>query len=103
MNNAMIVLALFAGLFLGIFYFGGLWLTVKHALKSKEPIRWFLGSLILRTGMVLLGFYYVSLGSWHYMLACLLGFVIGRYTLIRWTKLKGSKRLRLYKNRRYGT
>ncbi|WP_298716003.1 ATP synthase subunit I [uncultured Oceanisphaera sp.] len=72
-----------AGLALGLFFFGGLWWTVRRGLSSSHPASLFLASLLLRTGIVLTGFYLVADGHWQRWLACLLGFVIGRLLLMR--------------------
>ncbi len=82
---------------MGILFFGGLWFTVKKALVSKKPVLWFLGSLIIRVGIALLGFYYFSLGKWYNMLICLLGFVVARYMVMRLTKTRDTGRLQLKK------
>ena len=38
-------------LLLGAFFFGGLWWTVQKGVTSETPALWFLGSLLLRTGV----------------------------------------------------
>jgi F1F0 ATPase subunit 2 len=82
MNETVIqILGGGAGFLLGVFFFGGLWWTVRRGLSSKRPAFWFLGSLLLRTSIVLAGIYLVSGGRWHLMLACLLGFVIARFVV----------------------
>ena len=78
-------LALVAGLLLGAIFFGGLWWTVRKGVLSKQPALWFLGSLLLRTGSILAGFYFVSGGHWERLLACLLGFVMARFIVTRLT------------------
>ena len=52
--------ALGAGVLLGALFFGGLWWTVREGLSSKRVAMWFLGSLLLRMGVTLAGFYVVS-------------------------------------------
>ena len=76
-------LALLAGALLGAFFFGGLWWTVQKGVVSDRPALWFLGSLLLRTGVVLAGFYFVSQGHWSRLLACLLGFLIARVLVVK--------------------
>lgn len=71
------------GLTLGLFFFGGLWWTVRRGLSSTHPALLFLASLLLRTGIALTGFYLVADGDWRRWLACLVGFVIGRLLLMR--------------------
>jgi len=78
-----LVPALVAGILLGAIFFGGLWWTVRKAILSRQPALWFLGSMLLRTGMVLSGFYFVSGGDWKRLLASLLGFIIARLVVTR--------------------
>lgn len=78
-----LALALLAGTLLGAVFFGGLWWTVRQGVSSPWPAAWFLGSALVRTGILLAGFYYVSGGHGDRLLACLLGFVIARF-LVMW-------------------
>ncbi len=78
-----LALALGAGLVLGAVFFGGLWWTVRRGVSSKRPALLFLGSLLLRTVVVVSGFYIVSDGHWQSLLACLLGFTIARFIVTR--------------------
>jgi F1F0 ATPase subunit 2 len=80
-----LTLAWVAGVLLGAIFFGGLWWTVRKGVSSKHPVPWFLGSLLLRTGIVLTGFYFVSGGHWDRLLTCLLGFIIARFIVTRFT------------------
>ena len=79
------VLAVVAGLLLGIMFFVGLWWTVRKAVSSRQPALWLLGSQLLRTSLTLAGFYIVSSGHWQRLLACLLGFVIARFMVTQFT------------------
>jgi F1F0 ATPase subunit 2 len=79
-----VALALSAGAMLGAFFFGGLWWTVQKGVTSERPALWFFGSLALRTGVTLAGFYFVSQGHWSRLVACLLGFLIARVLVVRW-------------------
>lgn len=78
--------ALIAGIVLGALFFGGLWWTVRHGISAKQPALWFFGSLLLRTSIVLLGFYFVMGDDWQRLLAGLLGFVIARIIVTRLTR-----------------
>ncbi|SDE45099.1 F1/F0 ATPase, subunit 2 [Pricia antarctica] len=96
MNDlGMTLLVLLGGSILGILFFGGLWFTVKKALVSNRPALWFLGSLIVRVGLTLLGFYYMGRGDWKNMVFCLLGFIIARFAVLRITKTMEAKELQL--------
>ena len=64
------------GALVGAFFFGGLWQTVHRAVFSTQPALWFLGSIVLRTGVTLGGFYLVSRAHWERLPACLVGFVL---------------------------
>ena len=68
---------------LGVFFFGGLWWTVQKGVTSERPAVWFLGSLLLRTSLILAGFYFVSQGHWSRLVACLLGFLIARVIVVK--------------------
>ena len=88
MNEALsLAFALVAGILLGAIFFGGLWWTVRQGVSSRQPALWFLGSMLLRTGIVLLGFYFVLGGNWQRLLAGLLGFVIARLIVTRLTRV----------------
>ena len=82
MNDPLpLLLAGAAGLVLGAIFFGGLWWTVRKGLSSRQPALWFFGSMLLRMGIALAGFYFVGRGDWRRLLACLLGFVIARFVV----------------------
>lgn len=86
MNESLkLVLAVVVGLTLGAIYFGGLWWTVRRAVSSSRSALWFAGSMLLRTGVVLAGFYLASGGQWQRLLGCLLGFVVARFFVMRFT------------------
>jgi F1F0 ATPase subunit 2 len=82
-----VVPALVAGVLLGVMFFGGLWWTVRKGLSSTRPASWFVGSLLLRTSMTLVGFYVVADGHWEGLLAGLVGFTIARPIVTRFTDL----------------
>jgi len=94
-----LILALLAGISLGLVFFGGLWWTVQKGAVAGHPALLFLGSFILRTGVALGGFYLVSLGHWSRLLSCLAGFVAARFLMIhvlspaleKWLKLRNER------------
>lgn len=84
MNETLsLVLILVIGALLGAIFFGGLWWTIQKGVSSKQPACWFFGSLLLRTGIALAGFYFTAHGHWERLLACLLGFIIARLIVTR--------------------
>jgi F1F0 ATPase subunit 2 len=74
----MLALAGGVGLLLGAVFFGGLWWTVHAVVSSGRPPIWLAGGLVLRTGIVLAGFYLVGRGDWKRLVACLVGFLVAR-------------------------
>lgn len=84
MNEIMqLIVPFLAGLLLGALFFGGLWWTVQKGLVSSRPALWFMGSMLLRTGIVLAGFYFVMGGDWRRLLVCLAGFIAARMLIAR--------------------
>jgi F1F0 ATPase subunit 2 len=82
-NAEILALVFVVGIALSAFFFGGLWWTTRRGIASSMPAAWFLPSLMLRTGVVVAGFFEVSLGDWQRLLACMLGFLAARTVLIR--------------------
>ena len=78
--------AMVTGVLLGVMFFGGLWWTIRKSVSFKQPALWFLGSLLLRTSLVLAGFYFVGRGHWERLVACLLGFILARFIVMRLTR-----------------
>ena len=85
--NHLVILALAgaAGVLLGLFFFGGLWWTVRRAFQSKRAALWVGGSLVLRMVCTAAGFVAVGNGNWQNMLACLVGFWAARWGVVRLT------------------
>ena len=82
-DSLPLALAFLAGTFLGAFFFGGLWWTVQKGVTSERPELWFLASLLLRTSLVMAGFYLAAQGHWSRLALCLLGFLIARVVVVR--------------------
>ncbi len=81
-----IIVALVMGVLLGAVFFGGLWWTVQKLISSKRPAFWFFCSLLLRTGITLIGFYLIAQGHFDRFLVCLFGFIIARFIIMQLTK-----------------
>lgn len=75
---ASLALSSAAGVGLGAVFFGGLWWTVRRIASSQQAGLWILGSVLLRMGIAMGGFYVVAQGSWERLLACLAGFGVAR-------------------------
>ena len=83
MPEPRLVVPLLVGVLLGAVFFGGLWWTVKRAVSARWVALWFFASLLLRTGIVLGGFYLSCGDDWQRWLAALLGFVVAR-VVVTW-------------------
>ncbi len=80
---AALLPAVLAGIALGAIHFGGLWWTVRRMASVRRPAPWLLGSLLLRSSILLAGLYAAGAGHWPRLLACLLGVLISRTILTR--------------------
>jgi F1F0 ATPase subunit 2 len=76
-------LALLTGVCLGLFYFGGLWWTVEKGLTAQNPAVLFLASLLVRTAIVLVGFYFLARDHWSGLVAAFVGFLVARVFVVR--------------------
>ena len=104
MNETMaLLLAAVAGLCLGSIFYGGLWYTVRKGVTAKQPALWFLGSLLVRMSLVLVGIYFIGGNSWQRMLACLLGFIAARWLVVWLTRPHIEKPYIVAKESRHAT
>ena len=83
LDAAGIALAGGAGVLIGLFYFSGLWWTVKKLPFRQKPALWMFGSLLVRLAVVLPAFYLAAGGDWVRFAACLAGFIAARMVLVR--------------------
>jgi len=87
------VLAGLAGATLGATFFGSLLWTTRKGLASDRPAVWFLGSGVLRMGVVLVVLYLVGGGQWQRLVSALGGFSLARF-IVMWRtqpRLKSPK------------
>lgn len=77
------ILAFFAGVLLGGFFFGSLWITVRQLPTTAWPMRLVVGSYIGRLAIALLGFYLIMQGDWRRAIAGLVGFLIVRTIFVQ--------------------
>jgi F1F0 ATPase subunit 2 len=76
-------LSLVIGLLSGAIFFGGLWWTVRAGTAARNPAVWFPISLILRTSLISVGFYYAAAAGWQALLLCTGGFLAARAAIFR--------------------
>jgi F1F0 ATPase subunit 2 len=79
----ILILSFFLGVGLGVFYFGGLWLTIKRLPGSRQPALMTLGSFAGRSVICLLGFYLVAGKGLTALLLSLAGFVLTKFIMVR--------------------
>jgi F1F0 ATPase subunit 2 len=80
-----LTISMLVGIGLGLFYFGGLWLTVLAVSKVNQPMLLTLGSFLGRTIITLVGFYLLIGAGWQQLVAGLAGFILARTILVeRW-------------------
>jgi F1F0 ATPase subunit 2 len=89
MSWMAITFSLLGGVLLGLFYFGGLWLTVRGLPNSRHPALLTMGSFLSRTLVTLAGFYFIMGGRVENLLASLLGFLLARQILFK--MIRGGK------------
>jgi F1F0 ATPase subunit 2 len=81
-----LLFAVLAGVMLGLVFFVGLWWTVRRGLSTRHPAGLFLVSLVLRMTVAIGGFWWVAGGQWDRLLACLVGFLLVRLVMTRWSR-----------------
>ena len=81
-ESLMLILSLASGIISGLFYFGGLWLTLKHLSNSKQPALLSLSSFLGRSAICLYGFYLISSKGLEAMAFSLAGFILSKLVLI---------------------
>ena len=75
--------AFVAGILLGIFVFGSLWWTLRHAVVSSNAALWFGVGALLRVVAVFATFYYMLKAGLPSVAACLLGLLSARFAVTR--------------------
>lgn len=95
MNETLLwALSCGAGTALGAIFYGGLWWTVRRGISSPYAALWFLGSLLLRMGVVLTGFYFVGGHHRERLALCLTGFMMAGLSVSWLTRPSRAKQPR---------
>ena len=84
MNSLSIILRFIAGIALGIFFYGGLWLAIRRLPESRHPVLLTVCSFWVRTLVVLGGFFFLMDSHWEYTVTTIIGFTFGRIFIGRW-------------------
>lgn len=84
MNEILaMILSLASGTLFGLFYFGGLWLTLQQLSRSKQPSLMAAVSFAARGMVCLFGFYLISGFGLKMLAISLAGFLLSKFGLIR--------------------
>lgn len=79
MNEITITLvSIICGVVLGLFFYGGLWFTIKKGLLRKGRLPLFFLSFMIRMLIVITGFYMLALYDWRALIFSLGGFIFSR-------------------------
>lgn len=91
MNEPIMILAVafLGGLALGLLFFAGLWFSIIRWNQKGFLLRYLMG-FFLRMFILLIGFYFLSAGSWQRMLAVAAGFTLARFVGQRFMKPKAK-------------
>lgn len=92
MNEAIVfIISFISGLLLGWVFFAGLWITLKDIGHARHPVLRIFGSLLLRMGLVLAGFYaLIQWAGWPHLLVATLGFTLLRLALAQRLRQPGA-------------
>lgn len=85
----MLALSLAFGSVLGLFYFYGLWFTLRHLPGSKQPALLTFGSFLGRSAICILGFYLILGSGLEALISSLVGFILAKVILIKRLALEG--------------
>ena len=83
-----LVIAALSGILLALFFFGGLWWTVRQVTEEAKSAGWLLGSFVARSTVVLVGFYLVGSWSWQALAVAAATFVMMRFVATRYLGLE---------------
>jgi F1F0 ATPase subunit 2 len=90
-NAVSILSRLLVGAVLGVFFYVGLWVTVRALLTTRHPTLLTLGSFWIRTLVVLASFLFLMKGRWQYALTCVVGFMIGRIAVSKSLRVQAAR------------
>ncbi len=84
MNDlAVNMFSLAAGALFGIFYFHGLWLTLRKLPFTGQPVLLIMGSFLGRTALCVLGFYLVvKMVNLEGLIISIIGFTASKFAIV---------------------
>jgi len=91
MSNWALVLPLLAGIALGVFFYGGLFLTARRLMDARHPALIALASFWIRSLAVLAAAVFFARRRWQSGVVLLAGFAVGRLVTAVLTREKGAE------------
>jgi len=82
-SSLQMAVAVLTGVALGLFFFGGLRLTVNWLKTTERPLLVAMTSFVVRLAIATAGFVFVGSGRWERYAAALIGFFLMRIVLLR--------------------
>lgn len=76
------IVSFLIGLLLGVLYFGGLYFSTQKFSSVKRPALFMILSFVLRMGILIAGFYYLSKSGYKNILIGLLGVMLVRFIML---------------------
>lgn len=88
------IVSFLIGLLMGILYFGGLYFSTQKFNSAKSPALFMILSFVLRMGILIVGFYYLSKSGYKNILIGLLGVMLVRFIMVFNIKNRPSKSIK---------
>lgn len=83
MSPIAIISSIMAGIALGLFFYGGLWFTVRRLPTTDHPVLLTLGSFWIRLVVVLAAFVFLTHAGLPYVALAMASFIMGRLAVSR--------------------
>ena len=83
MNAIAATLSALVGIALGLFFYGGLWFTVRRLMTTEHPVLLALGSFWIRVLAVLAAFVLLTRTGFECVAIAMAGFIFGRLAVSR--------------------
>jgi len=78
-----VILSVLIGVALGLFFYGGLWFTVRRLATTPHPVLLTLGSFWIRLVVVLAAFAFLTRAGLEYVALAMASFILGRLAVSR--------------------
>lgn len=83
MSPIAVISSIAAGIILGLFFYGGLWFTVRRLPTTGHPVLLTLGSFWIRLVVVLAAFVFLTRAGVSYVTLAMASFILGRLAVSR--------------------